>query len=143
MDPEYIEEESLADVAFRVRAGTREALFVAAADATLKVMVEDLDSVQPMVSRTVHAREESCEMLLFNLLQTLIYYKDAESLLLKVRHVCVKQEDDTFVLDAELHGEEMDPKRHPLSTDVKAVTLYRFSVSESSSGWEAYVVLDV
>ncbi|MFO7907538.1 MAG: archease [Planctomycetota bacterium] len=143
MDYSYFEEDSLADVAFRARADNRESLFVAAADATMNVMVENLDSVQPAVRRAIHAEEASCEMLLFNLLQTLIYYKDAESLLLRVTRVSIKQANDAFVLDAESQGEEMDPKRHSLNTDVKAVTLSRFSVSEDSSGWEAYVVLDV
>ena len=139
----YFEEEAAADAAFRARGLTREALFVAAADATLNVMVEDLESIQAVTTRNIHAEESTCEMLLFSLLQELIYYKDAQYLLLRVKSVSIKEDGDKYVLDAEAYGEEIDPSRHPLNADVKAVTLYRFSVAERASGWEAYVVLDI
>lgn len=143
MDYSYYEEESLADVAFRARAETLESLFLAAAEATLQVMVEDAETIRPVVARKIHVEDDSSEMLLFNFLQTLIYHKDAESLLLKVTRVIIEQTKETFVLEAESQGEEIDPTRHPLNTDVKAVTLSRFSVKKTSAGWEAYVVLDV
>lgn len=143
MNYTYFEEDAIADVAFRARAPTREELFIAAADATMNVMVEELDSIQSVVTRKVHAEEDSLEMLLFDLLQELIYYKDAQYLLLRITHVSIQQENQTYILDADAHGEEIDPKRHPLSADVKAVTLYHFSLTEAPSGWEAYAVLDV
>ncbi|MBE3131527.1 MAG: archease, partial [Acidobacteria bacterium] len=37
----------------------------------------------------------------------------------------------------------VDPRRHELLTDVKAVTLQGYRVTPTSGGWEAEVVLDV
>ncbi len=44
---------------------------------------------------------------------------------------------------AELSGERLNPARHDLRVDVKAVTMHRFSVEERNSRWRAVVVLDV
>jgi len=44
---------------------------------------------------------------------------------------------------AEATGETIDRGRHALLADVKAVTLYRLAVEESTEGWRAVVVLDV
>ena len=43
----YLEDIAIADVAFEAWGKSREALFRAAAEATLNVMVGDLDSVAP------------------------------------------------------------------------------------------------
>ena len=42
-----------------------------------------------------------------------------------------------------LKGDRIDPKRHELSADVKAVTLYRGRIEAVQDGWEAEVALDV
>jgi SHS2 domain-containing protein len=45
---------------------------------------------------------------------------------------------------AELHGETVDPERHKLLTEVKAVTYHRLSVeAQPDGGWQATVLLDV
>ena len=41
------------------------------------------------------------------------------------------------------HGEPIDPQRHRLRVDVKAVTLHRFSIEKTAQGWEATVILDI
>jgi SHS2 domain-containing protein len=46
-------------------------------------------------------------------------------------------------LQATLQGEEIDASRHRLDTDVKAVTMLRFSLAQIPEGWRATVVLDV
>jgi len=49
----------------------------------------------------------------------------------------------TGLLVATLRGERIDPDRHGLRADVKAVTLHGFSLVRRGSGWEATVVLDI
>jgi len=60
-----------------------------------------------------------------------------------VQAVRVHESDGTFVLEAEACGEPLDTARHRLLVDVKAVTLHRLRVERTSSGWEAFFVLDV
>jgi SHS2 domain-containing protein len=73
----------------------------------------------------------------------LIYYKGAERLLLRVPSVHIQRQNDGFSLSAEAYGEELDPDQHELLVDVKAVTLHRFQVQQTESGWKAMVILDI
>jgi SHS2 domain-containing protein len=139
----YLPDIAIADVAFEAWADTLEGLFTAAADATMNVMVGDLATIAEHESRAVQAEETEVDMLLFQLLQELIFFKDAEKLLLRVKQIEIRQLDGRFLLRAEARGEQLDPTRHDLVVDVKAVTLHRFSVRQTASGWEATVILDI
>lgn len=139
----YLDEIAIADVAFEARADTREGLFVESGDALMNVMVEDLGSVRPLVRRSFHAQAEDLERLLFEYLQQFIFFKDAEQLLLRVSEVAIDEEGGMFELAAEATGEKIDPGRHDLNADVKAVTLHRFRVRHEPEGWIATVVLDI
>jgi len=80
---------------------------------------------------------------LFQLLQELIFFKDAEKLLLRVKEIRIRRLEDRFTLEAKARGEELDPSRHDLVVDVKAVTLHRFQVEQTAQGWKATVILDI
>ena len=82
-------------------------------------------------------------MLLFDLLQELIYYKDAEQLLLRVKEIGITERDGTYLLRAPRRGEKLDPERHEQRVDVKAVTLHRFRLQKTGDGWNALVILDI
>ena len=134
-----------ADIAFDAWGETLEDLFRAAAAATLEVMVEDLGALRPLEALDITLTEADEEMLLFDFLNELIFYKDARRLLLRpVRISIAKLTDGTgYALQSVLQGEEVDAQRHRLNTDVKAVTMLRFSVARVADGWRATVVLDV
>ncbi len=141
----YLEEVALADVAFEATGATVEELFAAAGEATMNVMVEELAAIRPLQGRTVRLDEEDLETLLFQYLQELIYLKDAEQLLLRAHRLQIARggEAGGYSLRAELRGERLDPRRHRLVVDVKAVTLHMFRLQRTSEGWRATVVLDV
>lgn len=143
MPYEFLGEIATADAAFEARADTLEGLFVAAADATLNVMVGDLSAIAETERRAIRVESDAIDMLLFALLQEIIYYKDAERLLLRVPKAAIRREGGRFVLEAEARGEEIDPAKHDLLVDVKAVTLHRYRVEETPQGWEALVILDI
>ncbi|WP_136516403.1 archease [Geomonas edaphica] len=132
-----------ADVAFDAWAPTLEELFQEAGRATMQVMVENLSEVRPAQTLEVKLEEENEEMLLFDFLNELIFYKDARRLLLLPTEVSVAPEDGGFVLRARLSGEEIDVVRHQMNTDVKAVTMLRYKLEQVAKGWRATVVLDV
>lgn len=138
----YLEEIAVSDVAFEAWGATIEELLVAAADATVNTMVDDLASVADRERRPIHIKEKELDMLLFQLLQELIFYKDAEQLLLRVSKVRVLRRKENYELSAEAFGEKLDPEKHELLVDVKAVTLHRFRVERSFRGWDATVILD-
>jgi len=143
MPYEYLDDIATADAAFRAWGETVEECFVAAAEATMNVMVGDLETISQDQSREIHVESDAIEMLLFELLQELIFYKDAERLLLRVSDLWINQNGDQFFLSAQARGEELNMEKHELVVDVKAVTLHRYRVEETPQGWEAMVILDI
>jgi len=139
----FVDELTLADIAFRAWGRDLEETFVAAADAVMNAMVEDLDAIQPRDTRTLSVEHEARDLLLFNFLQELIYYKDAEQLLLRVQQLRLADDTQPYTLHATAVGEPIDPHRHRMRVDVKAVTLHRFSLTQTERGWEATVILDI
>jgi SHS2 domain-containing protein len=143
MPYEYLPDIAIADVAFRAWAGTLEGMFAAAADAVMNVMVEDLETIGNRVAKPIRGRNADIDMLLFQMLEEMIFLKDAEKLLLRIHRVAIGREGADYLLDAEAWGEVLDPGRHDLGVDVKAVTLHRFRVEQVPDGWETEVVVDV
>ena len=138
----YLEDIAISDVAFEAWSDTLEDLFIAASDATLNVMVENLKTVADKTRRPVHLEDPKIDMLLFQLLQEQIFYKDAEQLLLRVRQIRIQHHENRYEMSAEAYGERLDMDRHELLADVKAVTLHRFKVEPDDQGWRATVILD-
>ena len=139
----YLEEIATADIAFEAWGATREETFLAAADATLNTMVEDIGTIVPLERRVFSLAADSLDLLLFEFLQELVYHKDADRLLLRVRDLRIEETGSGYRLHADAIGETIDPGRHALLADVKAVTLHRLSVEKTPTGWGAVVVLDV
>ncbi len=140
---EYIDEIAIADAAFRAWGKTIEEMFLAACDALLGVMVEGLETIEPAEERQIEIGSSALDMLLFNLLQEIIFFKDAEQLLLRIQKLTVSSRDAQYVATATARGEPIDRGRHELLVDVKAVTLHRFQVEQIPEGWESFVILDI
>jgi SHS2 domain-containing protein len=139
----YLEEIGTADIAFEATGRDLPELFKAAADATMNVMIDNLDAIEPRETRHIQLSNDKIDMLLFDFLQELIYFKDAEQLLLRVRDARVEKRDEKYFLTAEAAGERLDAARHHQRADVKAVTLHGFSVEKEDEGWKATVLLDI
>jgi SHS2 domain-containing protein len=139
----YLEDIAIADVAFEAWGNTVEEMFVAASNATLNIMVSNLATIRPRDYRHFRIEDSPIDMLLFQSLQELVYYKDAERLLLLVRSVRIEQHASDWIAHIEAAGEKIDPRQHDLIVDVKAITLHRFSVHRTVQGWTAEVTVDV
>ncbi len=139
----YLEDIGTADIAFEATGRDLAELFSDAADATMNVMIDNLDAIEPRETRHIELSSDDIEMLLFDFLQELIYFKDAARLLLRVRDVRIEERDEKYSLKAETAGEPLDAARHHQRADVKAVTLHNFSVEKENGGWKARVLLDI
>jgi len=138
----FLEEVAVADIAFDAWGEDLEEAFLSAADASMNVMVEDLESIQGRERGEIRLENEDLDMLHFDLLQEWIYYKDSEQLLLLLQRLRSRKEGRGYLLEAVALGEKIDPGRHHLRVDVKAVTLHRFRLERSQSGWRAHGILD-
>lgn len=139
----FLDDIAIADIAFIAHGPSLSELYRQAARATTEVMLEDLDQLRLEENRNLDLEDEELEILLFDFLQELVYYKDAEQLLLLPKSVDVTLTQGGYRLQASLAGETIDPRRHSLNADIKAVSLHRFRVEPTEGGWQAAVVLDV
>jgi SHS2 domain-containing protein len=139
----YLEDVGTADIAFEATGRDLPELFTVAADAMTNVMIENLEAIQPRETRQFQLNNEKIDMLLFDFLQELIYLKDADRLLLRIRQAQIREKDGHYFLEATVVGEPLDAVRHHQRADVKAVTLHQFQVAETDGGWKATVILDI
>ncbi len=139
----YRDDIATADAAFEAWGESIEELFIDSAVATMNIMVEGTGSIAPLRFIMIDCEAETIEMLLLKFLEELIFYKDAEQLLLCVYDVEIEECKGGFKLEAGAYGEEINPFKHNLIVDIKAVTLHRFRVVETERGWEATVVVDI
>lgn len=139
----FLEDIATADVAFEARGETREGLFAACATALLATMVNEPDLVERRREVAISLEHAELDLLLHSFLAELVFLKDARRLLLHADTVRIGNDATGFQLEALLRGEEIDPRRHGLLADVKAVTLHRLSVVCDDGAWRATVVLDI
>jgi SHS2 domain-containing protein len=139
----FLDDAPTADVGFVAAGDTLDECFQSAADATLEVMLANPHAMQAHERRTVHVEHDTLDLALLRFLEELIFYKDAEGLLLRTTTVKVTHRRNRWTVDATVEGEAIDPTRHHLSADVKAVTMHRLSVQRINGAWQATVVLDV
>jgi len=143
MPYKYLEEIGTADIAFEATGRHLPELFSDAADATMNVMIDNLEAVEFRETRQIELSNDQIDMLLFDFLQELIYLKDAERLLLRVRDLQIEKREGMYFLETKAGGETLDEVRHHQRADVKAVTLHGFSVEKQERGWNARVLLDI
>ena len=139
----YLEEIGTADIAFEATGRDLPELFRDAADATMNVMIDNIDAIQPVQKRQIELSNDMLDMLLFDFLQELIFLKDAERLVLRTREVQIAERDENYFVKATAEGEPLVAERHHQRADVKAVTLHDFSVEEIDGEWKARVLLDI
>lgn len=139
----FLEDVTLADIAFEATGRDLPELFQAASEATLKAMVENPEAVESREERQIQVCGQELDLLLYQLLQELVFFKDAEQLMLRVEAVQLQSGENGYVLTARARGEKLDPRRHELGADVKAVTLHKFTLEKTDAGWTARVILDV
>ena len=139
----YLDEIAVADAAFEAFGDTIEELFIAAGDAVMNTMVEELSSIGSGELVAFETEHDALDLLLFNFLSELVFLKDARQLLLRVKTVSITEAGGKFNAKAIAYGEKINPKKHPLLSDVKAVTLHRFTLEKIAGGWRALVILDI
>ena len=131
--------EHTADLGLRVRAADLDTLFAETGEALFSVIVEDLATVRPLQAMHVSLEGVDRTFLLFDWLKELLYRFDAEHLLLSRFEVKI----DADGLRGSAWGEPLDPARHELSHEVKAITYHGLRVEPDSDGWLAEVIVDI
>ncbi len=138
----FLEDLSIADVAFEATGKDIAELLRSAGEATTAVMVKDLHTLEHRVQKKISLNKPDAEQLLFAFLEELVFLKDTEQLLFSKYDIKVTQNDE-WHLAANLQGEKIDTEKHEMLVDVKAVTMHHFSLEQTPAGWKATVILDI
>src|SRR5947209_10988910 len=131
--------EHTADLGLRVRAPDLHTLFAEAALALFATVVEDLATVEPRQQVQVKLEGDDRPYLLFDWLNELLFRFDTEHLLFSRFEVRVVDGG----LTGTAWGEPLDPARHALDHEVKAITYHGLRVEQTADGWLAEVIVDI
>lgn len=131
--------EHTADLGLRATAPDLDALFAEMAACLFAAILEDPASVRPVTAVSVEIAGTDREYLLFDWLKELLYRFDAEHQVFGRFEVHVRPDG----LSATAWGEPLDPERHLLNHEVKAVTYHELTVAPADGGWVAEVIVDI
>lgn len=126
------------DIGLKVRAPTLEALFAEAARAMFE-QIADLSDVRPREEEELAIEGGEPAALLRDWLEELLYKFSAEARIYADFQVTV----EPGRIRGRMRGEKYDGARHPLRTELKAVTYHRLEVVREKDGWRACVIFDV
>ncbi len=138
----YLSDIAIADFAFEVVGDDLADILQGAAVALAAVML-NIDHLRTGQSREFALAEDTKEDLLHSWLDELIYVKEIQGVIFKEFDITVKESPEGFTLQATGWGEEIDPERHELGVDVKAVTYHMFQIWQEGDSYHARVVLDI
>jgi SHS2 domain-containing protein len=131
--------EHTADLGLRVRAPDLDSLFAEAGKCLFSAIVEDPSAVRSEVEQTLELPGTDREYLLFDWLRELLYRFDADHMVYRDFAVTVRPDG----LTAAVRGEPLDPARHVLSHEVKAITYHELKAEQTPNGWLAEVIVDI
>jgi SHS2 domain-containing protein len=131
--------EHTADLGLRVRAASLEGLLTEAARGLFAMVVEDPSAVQPAVFRDFQISGSDPTYLFFDWLNELLYVCDTERLAFSQFDVRLTGDG----LAATARGEPLDPARHCLTHEIKAITYHELKVEQTDDGWLAEVIVDI
>lgn len=103
-------------------------------------LMTDAERVEPRLSRDLAVESIDLEDLMVRWLGELLYAYDTD------RFLTVSAVFETLEptrLHATLRGEPFDAARHPIDTEIKAVTYHQIAVERRDTGWQARVIFDI
>ena len=114
-------------------------LFAHAAWAMFDLM-SDATRIQPRLTMTIHLEGSDFEDLLVRWLSELLYFYDTQRFL-----YCTATFNtlEPTRLAATVQGEPFDATRHPIDTEIKAVTYHQIAVKQADGAWHAQVIFDL
>ncbi len=142
MKPSYQFIEHTADILFKAKAEHLGQLFEQCALAVQQIQVE-VKTVLPKVTKVINLTSKSIERLLFDFLNELLFYKDSEQLLFSRFEVKIIENKIGLKLTCLAFGEKLNPQKHGLKVDAKAITMHLFEVKKMAAGWQATVLVDI
>lgn len=143
-DPDWLQEiDHTGDIGIRVTAASLTHLFERAALGMFWVLTEP-ESVHPTGSTTIRVEGRDLEALMVQWLSELNYRHTVDRALYGAFDVeAIEETDDGASLTATARGEPIDPARHTVHTEIKAITFHGLDVHRTDHGWAVQVIFDM
>ena len=131
--------EHTADIGIKIKAPTLEQLFILAAEGMFEIIIPNR-KVNSLENIKVQVNAIDREELLINWLSELNYLFQTQQFLLNtVSEIQVSDKS----LSAKISGEKIDPARHPVETEIKAITFHKLYIRQEKTKWTAQVIFDI
>ncbi len=127
-----------ADIVLHAQSPDLSGLFAEAAEGLFEV-IADAPEAGDSFSAAVRVEADTLENLMHDWLSELLYLHETEDVLLARFEVKV----DGTALRADVSGEKIDPEKHVLKAEVKAITYHMLSVRQEEGRWHATVLFDL
>lgn len=131
--------EHTADLGLRILAADLNQLFAEAGECLMSAIVDDPGAIRDTDEFSVAIEGTDRAYLLFDWLKELLLRFDRDGMLFARFDVNVRDGG----LSARVAGERLDPARHGLLREVKAITYHDLIVEETADGWLAEVIVDI
>jgi len=131
---------TIADVAFVAYGKDLSELFANAALAMFEVMI-NTSQIKPKVKKQLKVKGNDLPSLMFNWLNGLLVFVDAENLAFS--DFDVEVDEKKLLLNAVCRGEKMNQEKHETRTHVKAATYHKMQIKKEKNWWKAQVILDI
>lgn len=142
MEPSRKYLDHTADIFFQAEADNLPDLFAQCGLAVEESQIE-LDKVEAKQKVSFEKEGKKIDLLLFDFLDELLFYKDAEQLIFIDFDIKIEEKEGIYHLTCTAEGEKIDPEKHEQKVDVKAITLHQFEVKKEGDVWKAQVLIDI
>jgi SHS2 domain-containing protein len=131
--------EHTADLAVEIFGSSPEALLVHGGEALFAALGR-CESPRCTVERSIEIEAEGLEALLHDWLAELNFLHQTQG---EVYHRFKIPRLEANRLEGIAYGEAIDPERHAIDLEIKAVTWHRLEVRREGRLWRAHVILDI
>lgn len=128
-----------ADVGLRVKAASAPDAFVAVAQGMFEILLSRRDAAETE-EWAIHVTADDWQDLLVAWLEELLYRFEMEEMVpasFEIKRLDPEQ------LEARIRGERLDPDRHEVGTQIRAVTSNHIYARQMSAGFEVQIVFDI
>ena len=142
--PDWLREiDHTGDIGIQVTAPSLAELFERSAQAMFRVLT-DLDAVRPTDATEITVEGRDHEALMVRWLSELNYRHTVDDVLYGTFEVAsIDTTDNEVFLTATVRGELIDPTRHTVYTEIKAITFHGLDVHRTDDGWTVQVIFDM
>ncbi len=135
-----------ADVEFEVYGDTLEDVFKNVALVVFDLM-SPIQNIEAKEKRKIEVESEDLESLLYDFIEQIIIFHDAENLVFRDVEDLVIKTDGQNRLEAVIVGEYYDENKHESGITIKAITYHEMKIGRKERNgkevWYAHVVLDI